>query len=244
MKVFPSARAILLTSLMLSLLSTASAQERPPRRDVWDLKIGQKAEDLPADYVDFACGTNGGPPSILLKGFTDFARCKPDKSGLHEVYFRYDDELEYWARALGLELEIRRFQGTQIFDFPVIVSALIDDNGILQGIRIVTDPREEIRDRIEFWTLANFLRNNFGAPGWECTDLPRADGETPVGTRFVKQHCEKLFEGKRLILENHFYRRPGQVAVNEHTGEAQRNSFESSTRFEYYAADFHLSAQR
>ncbi|WP_414474465.1 hypothetical protein [Microvirga sp. M2] len=91
--------------------------------------------------------------------------------------------------------------------------------------------------RIKLWTLANFLRHNFGAPGWECADLPKMEGESPVGMHYVKSHCEKAFEGKRLILENHFYRRPGQRAVDDSTGQAQSNNFESSTRFEYYAAD-------
>ena len=243
MNVFRPISAVAALAAVLMMAGASTGQEAPSRRDVWELKIGKPAAEQPTDYIDFACGTNGGPPSIPLKGFTDYARCRPEKSGLYEVYFRYDDELEYWARSLGLELETRRYRGTQIFDFPVTVSGLFDRDGILQGVRIVTDPREEIRERIEFWTLANFLRNNFGGVDWKCEDRPPAEGETPVGSHFVKRRCEKVFEGKRLVLENRFYRRPGQVAVNPHTGEAQANSFESSTRFEYYAADFALPAE-
>jgi len=69
--------------------------DRPGRAEVWDLKLGTPADRLPADFTDYACGNNGGPPSTPLNGWRDFRRCRPDGSGLREVYFRYDDELEY-----------------------------------------------------------------------------------------------------------------------------------------------------
>ena len=75
------------------------ADDRPVRREVWDIKLGTKVTDLPDEYVDYACGTNGGPPSTPLTGWKDFRRCRARPSGLREVYFRYDDELEYWAKA-------------------------------------------------------------------------------------------------------------------------------------------------
>src|SRR5262249_34654725 len=75
---------------------------RPARLEVWDLKLGTSAAALPDGFVDYACGTNGGPPSTPLASFQDFWRCRPEPSGLREVYFRYDDELEYWAQANNL----------------------------------------------------------------------------------------------------------------------------------------------
>src|SRR5204862_3702459 len=102
----------------------------------------------PQEFQNFACGSNGGPPRAQLSGWADFARCRAEASGLHEVYFEYDDELEYIARARDLDREITRFAGTTETGFPVIVSALFDDNGILRAIRIVTDSRPDYRNDV------------------------------------------------------------------------------------------------
>src|SRR5881296_2107501 len=54
-----------------------SAQQRPNRFEIWDLKLGTAVADLPDEFTDYACGTGGGPPSIALTGFRDFRRCRP-----------------------------------------------------------------------------------------------------------------------------------------------------------------------
>ena len=79
--------------------------------------------------MNYACGTNGGPPSLPLPNFAAFKKCKPDADGLHEVYFEYDDELEYVARALDNQPEIKMYAGTTVFEFPVVASLLFDDAG-------------------------------------------------------------------------------------------------------------------
>src|ERR1700738_5111664 len=78
-----------------------------------------------------ACGISSSasrsrrsPPRRRLPGWSDFARCPAEPSGLHEVYFEYDDEYEYIARARDLEREVARWAGTTEASFPVIVSAL------------------------------------------------------------------------------------------------------------------------
>ena len=74
----------------------AMAQTNLPvaRTEIWDLALGANMDTQPTDFVDFACGNGGGPPSLPLGGWADFKRCKPEASGLREVYFRYDDERE------------------------------------------------------------------------------------------------------------------------------------------------------
>src|SRR5437868_2397722 len=113
------------------------AQDRPTRVEVWDLKLGVAVDVLPNEFSDHACGTNGGPPSTPLRDFRDFRRCRPEPSGLREVYFRYDDELEYWAKANDLPTEIERFSGTKVYNFPVVLSALFNESGILAGLRVI-----------------------------------------------------------------------------------------------------------
>src|SRR5262249_30540945 len=104
----PATRAGMTSSLLLLGFLTAGnvdAQQRPVRLEIWDLKLGTAAADLPDEFTDYACGTNGGPPSLALSHWRDFRRCRPETGGLREVYFRYDDELEYWAKANNFATE-------------------------------------------------------------------------------------------------------------------------------------------
>ena len=116
-------------ALIATAASAAHAQDAPRRTEVWDLKLGTPIAAVPDDFTDYACGTNGGPPSVPLMGWNDFRRCRPDALGLREVYFRYDDELEYWAKANNFATEIEKYSGTKVYDFPVVLSARFDDAG-------------------------------------------------------------------------------------------------------------------
>jgi hypothetical protein len=214
------------------------AQQRPTRVEIWDLKLGAAAETLPDDLADYACGTNGGPPSTPLAGWKDFRRCRPDPSGLREVYFRYDDELEYWAKANNFATEIKKYSGTKLFDFPVVLSARFDDRGILTGIRIVSDPRDTSRDREEHYLLRNFLSARYGRDGWDCVDQPPEDGETPVFRTFIKQHCKKAIDGGAVAeMQTNFFRKKGQTEIDVRTGRTTEGQFESLVRFELTLAN-------
>jgi hypothetical protein len=214
-------------------IDVASAQQRPNRLEIWDLKLGTAVADLPDDFTDYACGTGGGPPAMALTGWRDFKRCRPAPDGLREVYFRYDDELEYWAKANQFETEIRKFSGTKVFDFPAVLSARFDEGGILKGIRIVSDPRDTSRDREEAYLLRNFLNARYGREGWDCVDLPPEDGETPVFRTFIKQRCKKTVEGGALAeLATSYLRKKGQTEIDPHSGRQTEGQFESLVRFE------------
>ncbi len=208
---------------------------REKRIDIWSIELGSKADHILNSFVDIACGTNGGPPSLALKDFTEFLKCRPEASGLREVYFRYDDELEYWAKAMELDREIKVYRGTQMYDYPIIASILIDETGIVQGRRITSDPRyPEIRERQELWTLGNFLLVRFNRSDWTCVDLPADEGETPVGDDFVKNRCIKSQDSIRYLTEQRYLRRKGQTNIDPNTGKIETNAFTSSARFEMY----------
>ena len=226
--------SVLLVAGLLSLACAAHAQEeRPSRLEVWDLKLGTPVAELPDEFTDYACGTNGGPPSIPLNNWLDWRRCRPEPSGLREVYFRYDDELEYWAKANEFATEIEKYSGTKVYDFPVVLSGLFDEKGVLVGIRMVTDPRDPSRDRDEAYLLRNFLIARFGREGWQCEDLAPEEGETPVGRTFIKQRCSKSIpDSGDAFLEAHYFRKKGQSQYDPHTGKRTQGQFESETRFE------------
>jgi hypothetical protein len=218
-------------------LAQPQPNDRPTRAEVWDLRLGTQADRLPDEFTDYACGTNGGPPSIPLNGWGDFRRCRSDAAGLREVYFRYDDELEYWAKANNFATEIEKYSGTKVYDFPVVLSARFDESGALAGLRVVSDPRDRSRDRDEAYLLRNFLTARFGRDGWDCVDLPLADDETPVARTSIKQRCHKTVAGPAVAdIETHFFRKKGQSQYDPQSGRTTEGQFESLVRFELILA--------
>jgi hypothetical protein len=211
----------------------ANAQGQPTRVEVWDLKLGTPVAALPDEFADYACGTNGGPPSIALEGFRDFMRCRPEPNGWREVYFRYDDELEYWAKANNFATEIKKFSGTKVYDFPVALSARFDEGGVLAGIRIVSDPRDTSRDREEAYLLRNFITARYLREGWDCAELAPEDGETPVFRTFIKQRCRKMVKPNVLAeLQTNYFRKKGQAEIDIRSGRQTEGQYESTVRFE------------
>jgi hypothetical protein len=230
------------------LCSTAGAAAQELRRaTVWDLKLGQPVAAQPAreEFRGFACGSNGGPPRQRLAGWSDFARCPAEADGLHEVYFEYDDELEYIARAKDLEREVTRWAGTTEVAFPVIVSALFDNGGVLKGIRVVTDPRPEhriettdsdLRKRDDSYLFGGRMAARFDIDAKrDCATLPPAEGESPVGNLFIKQSCTLVdtAHGRTISLKINYFRKPGQSAFNpQMPTQLTEGQFESSARLE------------
>ena len=185
-------RFAVLASALLCVSAVAAAPALR-RATVWDLKLGEPiaAQPAPEEYRGFACGSNGGPPRQSLTGWRDFARCRAEPGGLHEVYFEYDDELEYIARAKDIDREITRWAGTTEIRFPLIVSALFDDAGILKGIRLITDSRPEHRNEIteadlktreDAYQFGGIMAGRFNIEAErDCKTLPPAEGENEVG---------------------------------------------------------------
>jgi hypothetical protein len=241
--------AVMLVTGAPGMVLAQQAPDRPVRHEIWDIPLGAAIAGLPDDFVDYACGTNGGPPSLPLAGFKDYRRCRPDADGLREVYFRYDDEIEYWAKANNLADQMEQYIGTKTYGFPVTVSVLIGDSGgtgsqgeeqaggVVRGIRIVSDPRDPTGNRDEAYLLRNFLNARFGREGWQCEDLGPEPGETPVDGIFIKQRCDKDIGGGvhgRLVTRH--LRKPGQSQYDPHSGRETTNQFESSVRFELVMA--------
>ncbi|MCC6981751.1 MAG: pentapeptide repeat-containing protein [Bauldia sp.] len=201
----------------------------------FDLALGAHASELPTDqFIRYACGTNGGPPSRPLAGWTGFAECRPDPStGFHEVYFLYDNELEYVSKARGLVTQAALYQYTSAYEIPVVASALFDDDGFYVGLRLITDPRVPVALREKGSALGNFLIARYGE-GWACEELPRLPGEQPYLGSLIKRACmlSAPNENAVLSLEIHQFRKAGQGAIDLGNNLPTEGQFESSTRFE------------
>jgi hypothetical protein len=217
------------------------------RASVWDLKLGEPiaAQPSSAEFRGFACGANGGPPRQPLSGWNDFKRCPAEADGLREVYFEYDDEYEYIARAKDLPREVSRWAGTTEAGFPVIVSALFDEHGVLRGIRVVTDARPEhrndliepeLRRRADAYLFGAAMAGRFGIDAArDCMALPAGEGESAVGTLFVKQACERVDAARGLAvgMRASYFRKLGQSGVNPQLPtQLTQGQFESSARLE------------
>jgi hypothetical protein len=239
-------RAATLSLLMLCWLAAAQAQELR-RATVWDLELGRPvaAQPSPDQFRGFACGSNGGPPRLPLKDWSGYKLCPAEPSGLHEVYFEYDDEYEYIARARDLQREVARWAGTAEAGFPVIVSALFSADGILKAIRLVTDPRPDRRNdtadadlhtRGQAYLLGIRMAARFDIDSKrDCNELPAANGETSVGELFVKQACLRIDKsaGRKVALSINYFRKPGQSGVNPQLPtQMTSGQFESSARIE------------
>jgi hypothetical protein len=217
-------------------VSSASAQ--PPLPRIWDVQLGTSVSELPEEeFVDPACGTNGGPPGQRIEGFEQFEKCRPESSGLREIWFRYDDEIEYIARAARDPDAVTRNNAMLVLGQPVVLSLLIDGSGLVQGYRILTDPRAAPERRLAAYEIAIGFKARFGLEGWECTELSPAEGETPILGTFIKEHCQKRADSAQVTVESRHYHKPGQALLDPNTGLPTVNQFESSARLQVLRAD-------
>ena len=166
----------------------AGAQTRPDPGEIHGLKLGLDALRMSTGgFGEFACGSNGGPPRAKLDGFADFAKCRAEPSGLHEIYLRFDDEEEYIGRAIDDDLYTHKI-GTRVAGHPVILSVLFDRGGILRGIRFVTDPRAAPGER-RIGHVEVELHLRLGA------ELDQRFGARVTGRRAAREATEHDAEG-------------------------------------------------
>jgi hypothetical protein len=238
-------RGVICALAMWAALAAPAAAADAARLTIFDIPLGAAASTLPPaeEFGVFACGNDGGPPGAAIAGWTDYAKCPADSQGLHEVYFEYDDEAEYAARARG-DYRAGWQAGTAIDAFPVITSALFDDAGRVEALRIVTDPRPEqrkdaflhLRPRSEHYLLGLYLLDQFGMSAADCHDEPPGAGEGAVLGMLVKQDCTATRQGQTVTIASRLYRRPGEADVDPATGLRTEGAFVSETRAEITAA--------
>jgi hypothetical protein len=212
-------RRLLGMSLAASVLiaGASGAAEDPQDGDLRDLRVGMSVAELPTEgYVDLACGSDGGAPGVPLPTWAAFERCPRDAAGLHEVTFAY---AESPLAELG-----DRWEGTKVAGHPVIPSLLINGQGMVRGIRIVTDPDARMYLKKKAFLLGIRVMGRYGRDGWTCTEAEPGAGRAPVGGLFIDRHCEKVLHDRRLILDTDLYR----------TADQQGQEFTGATRLEIF----------
>jgi hypothetical protein len=210
-------RALGLVAIALAWSGSGWSAEDPLQGDLRDLSVGMQVGDLPATgYVNLACGNDGGEPGQALASWAEFDRCAANAEGLHEIAFEYDESLQPWAAVSD------KWEGTQVAGHPVIPSLLIDEQGVVQRIRIVTDPDVRLYLKKKAFLLPIRVMGRYGREDWACVDAEPGAGRAPVGGMFIDRHCEKTFHDRRLVMETRLYR----------TAEQSGQEFTGSTRLE------------
>jgi len=227
--------AMLAGALLFGDVARAENIVVEPAFSIWDVKLGAPVSDIPDSAAAIiACGTNGGPISTELKSFGDWQKCTPEASGLREVVFTYDDEMDYIARAM--ELEFRALAGgTSVYAHPVIISILIDDKGVAQGIRVVTDDRASDRERRVAVVLSKNFQARYSDWNLNCVDIPMREGEQKVGSDFIHQRCTGTNpngSGERILIEASYLRKKGQEGLSRETQQVNKGYYESKTLLE------------
>ena len=186
--------AVTLVLLHIEFAATMVMAQQPAGNDLRDIRIGMAVRDLPAaGYVNFACASNEGR---AIAGWSDWSNCPADKEGLHAVRFDYDPATSH--------------DGTMVAGHPAILTLLVDDKGLVAGLRIVTDPKARLYIRKKAFLLGMQVKSRYGAEGWTCRQAQPADGEQPVGGVYIKENCLKTLQGRSITVERELFRRPDQ----------------------------------
>jgi hypothetical protein len=189
--------------LAISLASVAaSADDAMPANDLRGLRVGQAVGEIPTGGVkDLACA---GVPDIKLASWADYSRCPINTAGYHAVAFRYD------AEANPLSRISEDGQGTKVAGQPVTLQLLIGDDAVMHGLLIATDPAVRLYAHRRAYLFGLQAKARYGEDGWECAQKQPTPTEQPIGTSFVKEHCEKAGNGRRYIVDRDLHHDPAK----------------------------------
>ncbi len=202
---------------------TVLAQEPGAKRnDLREFRVGMTVSELPQQgYGNFICGAGGETGGPTLENWAEYMRCAPDEEGLREVQFQYTATRVEFVKAND------KWEGTRVYGHPAIVSLLIDQDGVVDGIRIVTDPEARRYMRKKAFLLGQQAKFHFSPKTWRCEAKEPSSGEEPVGGIFRKERCVNRFDNRVVKLEIDLFRTPGQTM----------ESFVNATRIEIRGAD-------
>ena len=127
---------------------------------------------------------------------------------------------------------------------PWVTSVLIDDRGVVRGLRVLTDPRPDARKDLGSDLKPRDSAYQFGAlmaarfdveASHDCKSLPATDGESAVGGTFVKLDCEKqdVDQHRLYRLSVRLLRKAGQSGRDPRVPtQLTRGQFESLARLD------------
>lgn len=179
--------------LLLTAVQQAPAQEFSGN-DLRDIRVGGKIVDLPsAGYSDFSCAADANAKPGGWSGWRD---CPAGPNGLRALRFGYDPATSR--------------DGTVVAGHPAVLTALIDSEGTVAGLKIETDPKTRLYLRKKAFLFGPQVKARYGSDGWSCAEAELGAGEEPVGGVHVKERCTKTTKGRALVVERNLFRKAGQ----------------------------------
>src|SRR4051794_23940560 len=190
----PRQSVAIMLGLMLALVSQCAAAPNNLGNDLRDIRIGMPVADLPdAGYSGFSCATD---VSHKMPGWSGWRDCPPDAEGLHAIRFGFDPETSR--------------DGTVVAGHPVVLTALVDENGVVAGLKIDTETKGPLFVRKKAFLLGVQVKSRYGTDGWECTEAQPQAGEQPVGGVFLSEKCSKTVSGRAIVVQRNLFRRANQ----------------------------------
>jgi hypothetical protein len=185
--------AAFFVSLVAAATQAASAQN-PDGHDLRDILLGRPIGDLPdTGYANKACADNA---QVALATWSSWRDCPADSSGFHAITFGYDSSTNP--------------DGTIVAGHPVILTLLIDDAGVMSGLRIETDPKARLYVRKKAFLFGIQVKSRYGLDGWSCAQAQPNAGEQPVGGVYLRERCTKITDSRSILVERNLFRRSDQ----------------------------------
>jgi len=193
----PTAVAI---TLALILAGAASAQQPSARirSTIWDVQLGTSVSELPEEeFVDPACGTNGGPPAWSQTASSSSRAARGNLRHARDMV-SIRRRAETIARAARDPDAVARNNAMVVLGQPVILS-LWSTRRSVQGFRIFTRSACRARPAGDAYRVAVAFTARFGPDGWECATISRRlRARTPIMGTFVKRLFRRYRTGSRL----------------------------------------------
>jgi hypothetical protein len=189
--------AVILVWLVAAAIQAPAAQSRSGN-DLRDIQLGKLAADLPdAGYADRVCANAA---QATLTTWSNWRACPTDASGFHAIKFGYDPATSP--------------DGTIVAGHPVILTLLVDDSGVVSGIRIETDPKARLYIRKKAFLFGTQVKARYGLDGWSCTQAQPNPGEQPIGGVYLRERCKKMTDDRSIVVERNLFRKSDQDLKN------------------------------
>jgi hypothetical protein len=112
--------------------------------------------------------------------------------------------------ALSTSAAVTSRDGTIVAGHPAVLTLLVDDAGIVSGLRIETDPKARLYLRKKAFLFGIQVKSRYGLDGWSCTQAQPNAGEQPVGGVYVRESCTKTTQNRLIVVERNLFRMSGQ----------------------------------
>ena len=123
------------------------------KTELRDISLGMHIENLPNNHFkNYICVND----KKGIDKLNNYKQCGSNKKGMYEVGLEFDTSDNEWAH------NNESLEGTTVAGYPVILSILIDENSLIQGIRAFTDPEARSYLKRQAYLLSKRIKSHYG----------------------------------------------------------------------------------